>query len=89
MKIKSISKFAAAHNLSRQTLEHRIKAGWKFGILDGEKVCTHQNIFRRWLMMKNWLSNKLLVVEFLNVAMITVVFAIVCCGESIIDWVLL
>lgn len=38
MKIKSISKFAAAHNLSRQTLEHRIKAGWKFGILDGVKV---------------------------------------------------
>lgn len=39
--------------------------------------------------MKNWLSNKLLVVEFLNVAMIAVVFAMVCCGESIIDWVLL
>lgn len=39
--------------------------------------------------MKNCLSNKLLVVEFLNVAMIAVVFAIVCCGESIIDWVLL
>lgn len=38
MKIKSISKFAAAHNLSRQALEHRIKAGWKFGILNGEKV---------------------------------------------------
>ena len=38
MKIKSISKFAKAHNLSRQTLEHRIKAGWKFGILSGEKV---------------------------------------------------
>lgn len=38
MKIKSISKFAKAHNLSRQTLEHRIKAGWKFGILDGVKV---------------------------------------------------
>lgn len=38
MKIKSVSKFAKAHNLSRQTLEHRIKAGWKFGILDGEKV---------------------------------------------------
>ena len=40
-------------------------------------------------MMKNWFSNKLLVVEFLNVAMIAVVFSIVCCGESIIDWVLL
>lgn len=40
-------------------------------------------------MMKNWLSNKLLVVEFLNVAMIAVVLAIVCCGESIIDLVLL
>ena len=39
--------------------------------------------------MKNWFSNKLLVVECLNVAMIAVVFAIVCCGESIIDWVLL
>lgn len=38
MKIKSISKFAKVHNLSRQALEHRIKAGWKFGILDGVKV---------------------------------------------------
>lgn len=38
MKIKSISKFAKAHNLSRQALEHRIKAGWKFGILNGEEV---------------------------------------------------
>lgn len=40
-------------------------------------------------MMKNWFSNKLLVVEFLNAAMIAVVFAIVCCGESIIELVLL
>lgn len=40
-------------------------------------------------MMKNWFSNKLLVVEFLNVAMIAAVLSIVCCGESIIDWVLL
>lgn len=40
-------------------------------------------------MMKSWLSNKLLVVELLNVAMIAVVLAIVCTGESIIDWVLL
>lgn len=39
--------------------------------------------------MKNWFSNKLLVVECLNVAMIAVVITIVCCGESIIDWVLL
>lgn len=39
--------------------------------------------------MKSWLSNKLLVVELLNVAMIAVVLAIVCTGESIIDWVLL
>ena len=38
MKIKSVSKFAKAHNLSRQALEHRIKAGWEFGILDGVKV---------------------------------------------------
>lgn len=39
--------------------------------------------------MKNRISNKLLVVEFINVAMIAVVFVIVCCGESIIDLVLL
>ena len=38
MKIKSVSKFAKAHNLSRQALEHRIKAGWKFGTLNGVKV---------------------------------------------------
>lgn len=39
--------------------------------------------------MKNRISNKLLVVELLNVAMIAVVLAIVCTGESIIDWLLL
>ena len=36
--IKSIRKFAEAHSLTRQGVERRIKAGWKFGILDGEKV---------------------------------------------------
>lgn len=47
MKIKSISKFAKAHNLSRQTLEHRIKAGWKFGILNGEKVMYSPKHFQK------------------------------------------
>lgn len=36
--IKNVSEFARKQGVSRQTIEHRIKAGWKFGILDGVKV---------------------------------------------------
>ena len=36
--IKNIREFAEAHGLSRQVVEHRIKAGWQFGEMNGKKV---------------------------------------------------
>ena len=36
--IKNIREFAEANGLSRQAVEHRIKAGWKFGEMKGKKV---------------------------------------------------
>lgn len=36
--IKNIREFAEANGISRQVVENRIKRGYKFGILNGEKV---------------------------------------------------
>lgn len=36
--IKNIPEFAKIHGVSRQVIEGRIRLGWKFGMLDGEKV---------------------------------------------------
>ena len=36
--IKNIREFAEDNGISRQVVEHRIKSGWKFGILDGKRV---------------------------------------------------
>jgi hypothetical protein len=36
--IVNIRAFAEENNISRQVVEYRIKAGWKFGVLDGVKV---------------------------------------------------
>ena len=36
--IKNIRQFADENKISRQLLEYRINAGWKFGDLDGVKV---------------------------------------------------
>jgi hypothetical protein len=36
--IKNIREFAEANGISRQVVEHRIKSGWKFGLLNGKKV---------------------------------------------------
>ena len=36
--ISNASEFARIHGLSRQVVEHRIKAGWQFGEMNGEKV---------------------------------------------------
>lgn len=36
--IKNASAFARQQGVSRQLIDHRIKTGWKFGILDGVKV---------------------------------------------------
>ena len=36
--IKNIREFAEVNGISRQVVEHRIKSGWKFGVLDGVKV---------------------------------------------------
>ena len=36
--IKNTHKFGDENDISRQVVEYRIKAGWKFGVLDGVKV---------------------------------------------------
>jgi hypothetical protein len=36
--IKNIREFAEANGISRQVVEHRIKSGWKFGVMDGKRV---------------------------------------------------
>ena len=36
--IKNIREFAEANGISRQAVEHRIKSGWKFGVMDGKRV---------------------------------------------------
>ncbi|MFT7372593.1 MAG: hypothetical protein ACI9T9_001280 [Oleiphilaceae bacterium] len=36
--IVDIHAFAEDNNITRQVVEYRIKAGWKFGVLDGVKV---------------------------------------------------
>lgn len=36
--IKNISEFARVQGKSRQVIQHRIKAGWLFGVLNGKRV---------------------------------------------------
>ena len=36
--IKNVREFAEAHGTTRQVIEGRIKAGWRFGMLDGNAV---------------------------------------------------
>lgn len=36
--INNISKFARDNGVPRQTVQSRLKAGWKFGVLDGDTV---------------------------------------------------
>lgn len=36
--IKNKAEFARAHGITAQGLGRRIKAGWKFGVLDGKRV---------------------------------------------------
>ena len=38
MDIKNVSEFAREQGISRQVVEHRIKAGWVFGTLNDEQV---------------------------------------------------
>ncbi len=45
--INNIREFAEAHGISRQVVEHRIKAGWKFGVLDGVKVMYNPKYFNK------------------------------------------
>ena len=45
--ITNIKGFAMSQDESRQVIEHRIRQGWRFGILDGEITMYNPSLVRK------------------------------------------
>ena len=45
--ITNIKGFARSQDESRQSIQHRIRQGWKFGILDGELTMYNPSLVRK------------------------------------------